>query len=212
MSIRYVGQVASYYNAAGPQVNNITPAVNVDVGTFLVLSGRGGGGYTVTSVSDTGSNTWTLLTTSGASGNTATIWYCYVTTALTTSSTITVTYTTSNIGYSVAIYAFTGINRPVTTSAVAQGTAVTTLSAGNITPSQYGSLLFTTLTHSGPATSINVPTGFTSLANATRVEAGYIVAGSMSSVATSWSWTTSANASVIGATFTPDGGDFLALF
>lgn len=215
MSISYVGKVAEYFvGASAPAANTFSPTTAIPVGQFLVLVARGGGGYVVTSVTDSSSNTWTQLANNGGTGNTCTVYYCYVTTALTTSSTITANYTAGNINYNVMVLAFSGICRPTTTSATATGTSVLTLNTGNITPSQYGSLLLSAFTHNGSPTSINAPSGFTTVtpsANA-RMVVGYTVAASMAAVGTTWSWTTSANVAEVSGTFTPDGGDFLALF
>ena len=190
----------------------MSPSVAVATGQFIILAGRGGGGFVVSSVTDTSGNVWTSLGNSGTTGNTATLFYCNVTTALTTSSTITVTYNAANTGYAIGAWSFDGIRLPLTSVASAQGTAVTTLNGGSITPRQYGGLNFTVLTHNGSATAISSPSGFTDVGSATRVTGAYAKASSMSSTATRWSWTTAANSSAISATFTPDGGDFLALF
>lgn len=214
MSIRYVGKVGETYNSLSSNISTITATVPVPVGQFLILVGRSGGGFFLTSISDSSGNTWTKLNNTSPVLNVCSVWYCTVTNPLTTSSTITSTFSGAFTNGTTAVWAFDGITRPTTTNAIANNTASTSLSVASVSPSQYGSLIFAGASSNVPNT-FSVSSGWTLLpitVSAIHLCAAYAIPDSMASLSATWTYGSSANMAAVSGTFTPDGGDFLALF
>lgn len=74
----------------------ITPAHNTTKGNTLIGVFKTGTGQSVTSVTDSQSNTWTIDIKSAGSGPNTAIIRCYLAKALTTSDTITVNFGSNN--------------------------------------------------------------------------------------------------------------------
>lgn len=214
MAVSFVGTVGEFSDNVTGTSKTVSISKAVGVGDFLLLAARAGSGFRVSSVTDSSSNTWTLLNRTAASLNTTSVYYCNVSNALTTSSTVTVNFegtTASTIG----IWSFDGISKPTITSALANAANVTTLNSGTLTVPQYGSLIFSAFSLNNLSTlPTAAPTGYTLLSisgSNQRTIAAYAIAPSMASFGSTWSWVTTSNASIVSATITPDGGDFLQL-
>lgn len=214
MAIRYVDRIGQQLDSVAGGTTTVTTTVAAQVGDFLVLASRCGQAGVVSSISDSAGNSWTKLNNSQALQTTMSVWYCTVTSALATSSTITVSYSVATSGNrNVAVWLFGGINKPSTTNATAQvGATGTTLTVGNVTPQQYGSLLFAAV-GSNQSTTHTASSGWTALPISTSnvfMGAAYAIS-SMSSLGTTWTIGATGAMGAVSATLTPDGGDFLAL-
>ena len=216
MSVRFVGRVGQQFDSAAASTSTVTTTTAIPVGQFLILATRSGLNHRILSITDSSNNTWVQLGNSALVQTVASVWYSTVTTAIAASSTITVTFTGSSGSRSAAVWAFDGITRPTTTSANARsGSATTSLTVGNVTPSQYASLMF-----SAGATNANntfsVSAGWTVLPVTTAsvvLNGAYAIRDSMDALGTTWTFGSSAATSgAVSGTFTPDGGDMLAIF
>jgi hypothetical protein len=216
MSIRFVGRIGAQLDATAGGTTTVTTTTAVPVGEFIVLATRAGGGIVASSITDSGSNVWTKLANSDALQSTVSIWYCTITNSLASSSTITVTYSAATSGNrNVAVWAFDGVTRPTTTHTTARAAnPATTVSPANITPEQYGSLLFTAVGTS-QTSAHTVSSGWTALTIGTSpafMGAAYTIRNSMDSLATTWTLATAGAMGAVSATITPDSGDFFSIF
>lgn len=214
MPIQYIGKIGEQYNSVAGSTLVITTSVTANVGNLLVLATRCGQSLVVSTVTDSSGNTWSKLNNSEALQSTMSVWYCVVTSSLASSSTITITYTGSTSGNrNAAVWSFGGITRTSTTNETARvGTGGTTLTVPNVTPQQYGSLLFTAV-GSNQNTTHSISSGWTSLPVGTSsvfMGAAYAIS-SMSSLGATWTIGLTGAMGAVSSTFTPDGGDFLQL-
>lgn len=215
MSVRLVQKVGETFNAVSTNISTITVTVSVPVGRFLILGSRSGNGIVLTSISDSSGNTWVKLNNTPAVLNVCSVWYCTVTNALTTSSTITCTFSGATSNNNIAVWAFDGITRPTTTNQIANNTTTTSISVASVSPSQYGSLMFSVGVSNIVPNTFSVSSGWTLLPITTSsifLCAAYAIPNSMASLATTWTFGSSGNNAAVSGTFTPNGGDFLALF
>ena len=212
MGVSYVGQVGEAFDAGvSATTMTVTTSTATEVGTYLVLASRSGLSSPVSAVSDTAGNTWAKVN-NNASNTVCSVWSCFVTTQIPAASTITITYTVSNGNKNAGVWAFRGLNRPVITSATAQGSG-TTGNTRNLTPSRYASLLLSVAGVQNNST-FTQPTGFTKLPLTTssiHVNAAYRIQPGVGSSGTTWTWTVSGTFGIVSSTLTPDGGDFLAV-
>lgn len=213
MSVRYIERIGEAYNVSSASTLAFTCSAAVPVGRLVIFAGRGVAGANITSVSDSSSNTWTLInrTTTQA---TCSVYYSVVTTALTTSSTVTATYSSSQAQYNIAAWSFDGLTRPSITSSTASGSGVTTVNTGNFSNPQYGSLIFSAVTNSNAPT-FTAPSGFTALPLSTStvfLQGAYAIRSSMDAIATTWTASVSGNMGLVTTTLTQDGGDFFSMF
>lgn len=215
MSVRFVGRVGSQYDATAGGTTTITTTSAVPVGGFLVLAARAGGGVTISSIADSSANSWVKLANSDPVLSVCSVWYCTVTTALASSSTITITYSATTSGNrNAAVWAFDGITRPTTTNTTARLGGTTTISPAAITPQQYASLMFTAAS-SNQNTTYTVSAGWTALTigtTSTWMGAAYTIRNSMDALSTTWTIPVSGAMGAVAGTFTPDGGDMLGVF
>lgn len=216
MSVRFVGKVGEQFDSAGgTTTSTITTTAAVPVGQFLVLAMRQGSGHVVSTVTDSASNTWQKLADSDTSNATGSVWYCVASSALAVSSTITATLTGTTGNRNVAVWAFDGITRPTTTNTVADvPIGSTSVTIGNVTPEQYGSLMFTAVAVNQSEV-FTVSAGWTALPVTTAsvyLSGAYAIRNSMDPLGTTWSWVGTRNGGAVAGTFTPDGGDMLAIF
>ena len=121
--IKYLGKVGEVYVATAASVTIAVPVSQaVPAGTTVLLYARGGGGNTqaMTSVSDSKGNTYVrdVFTNQSAASTMVAIFSGFITTALTTSDTITVTYLTTGTNRSIGAFNFSGID-PSSTSRLA---------------------------------------------------------------------------------------------
>jgi hypothetical protein len=215
VSVRLVGRIGQQLDTATGDTTTVTTTTAANVGQFLIVAARGALGVIVSSVTDSGSNTWTKINNSEALTSTMSVWYCVVTNTLASSSTITVTYAnaTSN-NRLAAVWAFNGITRPTTTNATARLPAGnSSITVADVTPEQYGSLLFTAVGCNQPTT-YTPSSGWTSLSITTAqlfMGAAYAISTS-ASLGTTWTIGTTGTLGAVSATITPDGGDFFNIF
>lgn len=216
MSVRFVGRVGQFFGSGASLTMVITTTTAIPVGQFLVLASRTGNGRNIVSITDTSGNTWNKLENSNLSGTVASVWYCTVTTAMATSSTITVTFSSSlTAARGGAVWAFDGVTRPTTTNATASTAGATSLTVGNVTPTQYSSLFFSAAA-TGTSQTFAVSAGWTVLPVTAsvdvRLSGAYAIGSSMDALGTTWTFGTSNAAGAVSGTFTDDGGDMLAIF
>jgi len=216
MSIKFSQKISEQLDVTASGTSTMTTTSEAPVGQFLILAARSGIAFVVSSVSDSASNTWVKLANSDPLQTTMSVWYCVVTTALASSSTISITLDGATSGNrNMAVWAFDGITRPATTNTTARAAnPSTTVSPANITPQQYGSLMFTAV-GGNLNVSYTVSAGWTSLPIGTSsvfMGAAYTIRNSMDPLATTWTSGSGAALGAVAGTFTPDGGDMLAIF
>ena len=211
MSARLIGKIGEAQ--ANSSSVTFTSTRSVSVGTLVVVAMRGNFTNVVVSVTDTAGNTWTKLANT-TTPNTCNVWYSVLTTAFTTSTTVTANFSSSGNFTILAGWAFQGFTRPMAASAIASSTSVSTLSPSSLSVPQYGSLVFSAMSVN-QLPSITVPSGFTVLPVSTSgvtLQCAYLIRNEMTAVSTTWSWSITGNAGVVSGTFTPDGGDGFAVF
>jgi hypothetical protein len=215
VSVRLVGRIGQQLDTATGGTTTVTTTTAANVGQFLVVAARNGLGVIVSSVTDSASNTWTKINNSEALTATMSVWYCVVTNTLAASSTITVTFNSAASNNRLAaVWAFDGITRPTTTNATARLPAgSSSITVADVTPEQYGSLLFTAV-GCNQNTTYTPSSGWTSLPVTTSqvfMGAAYAIS-TVASLGTTWTIGTTGTLGAVSATITPDGGDFFNIF
>lgn len=142
----WVQTVATHGSTSAGSSDTIAVGAAVPVDDHLIIAGAAGGAKLISSVSDTKGNTYQVdASGTNGTGNGLTIVSAHITTALTTSDTITITWSGSNATRSVAIEQYTGLD---TTSwldkvgAAAGATSTAPLSGTTATTAQANELLF----------------------------------------------------------------------
>jgi hypothetical protein len=213
VSVRYVGKIGEAQVTGTASSVTFTANQQLPVGTLVVLAMRGNFTNVVSSVSDSAGNTWSKLANT-TTANTCNVWYSVLTTAITTSTTVTANFSASGGLQIMAGWAFHGFTRPSTSNAIATGSSVTTLSPASLSVPQYGSLVFSAMSVNQLPT-FTEPAGFTALpvtSSSVSLRGAYLIRNGMNAVSTTWSWSISGNAGVVSGSFTPDGGDLFAVF
>ena len=163
--IKLVGKVGEVFVASAASVTIAVPVSQaVPAGTTVLLYARGGGGNTqaMTSASDSKGNTYVrdVFTNQSATSTMVAIFSGFITTALTTSDTITVTYLTTGTNRSIGAFNFSGID-PSSTSRLADSgnvfssTNATISSSLTTTFANRGDLVFSTVGTGSSNTSTN---------------------------------------------------------
>lgn len=124
-----------------------TCAIAVPVGSVVFVSMRGTSGCHITSITDTGGNTYTLAGQT-TTGNTASLFYTVVTTAMTTSTVLTINTSNSNTNASATALAFDNVDptNPIGSVTTATGSAVITSSVTSAAANRHGSMLLSLAT------------------------------------------------------------------
>lgn len=215
MSVLFVEKIGEYANGTGSTTQTITTSAAAKVGDLVIVAARVGQGFAVSDVSDSAGNTWVILANSEAVQTSCNVWYSVLTSDLASSSTITITATGSYSNQNSAAWSFRGITRPSTTSATNRTTTAVANTVANVTPSQYGSLLFSAVATAQAQTGTpTVSTGWTTLSVTTasvRLCGAYAIS-TMDSLGATWTPATSSISGAVSGTFTPNGGDLFAIF
>jgi hypothetical protein len=121
-----------------------TSALAVGVGNAIIVAHRGQQGIYVTAVSDSAGNTYTLVGQT-TSGNTASVYCAIVTTAITTSTTFTLTLSGTNVSSAFGVVAFANVDpiNPIGSTVTGSATSVLDLTITSAVPNRYGSMLLT---------------------------------------------------------------------
>lgn len=158
----YVQRVIS----AGPAANtahNLTPSANTTQDNRLILAIKTSGGVAVTSVTDSASNTWTLdRQSANTSGGRCCIASAHLSTALTTSSTVTVNVA-SSASLAVAAYEYSGVDSGSApdTGAAASGSGTSAASGTTGTTAQANELAISVVASGSSLAGLTGPSGYT---------------------------------------------------
>lgn len=203
MTSNFVQTIGSNFNAA-TTILTITPSANTMVGNTIIVAATAASAHNLSSVSDTGGNTYSIDSNSAAVARTGAIAHAYITTALTPSDTITVTMSGSG-GTSIAAYEFQFL---LATSFdkqnVTQGTTIATLAAGTTGAlSQTNELAFTMV---GVATSqaFVPPNGYNEVLPSGvggTLDCAWLLVNSTAAQNPTWSWGGAVNATAAIATY-----------
>lgn len=183
--------------AASGNATTATVTSNTTSGNVLLAFCRGGSGSYATSVSDTQGNTWVEVGHTSTS-NTITIYRCVLSTALTTSDTITPVSSGGTL--TVAVYEYTGVDTttPIHASTVSSGTSATTCTTSTITVTDQDVLLVSGLTANNDISTPTKPTNYTLRSGLYYAGAGSAVSadyapGATGTPSATWSWSASAS-------------------
>lgn len=131
----------------GSTSQTTTAVAAASVGDCLIVGFRAGAGHHVTAVTDSAGNTYTLLDRTTTS-NTCSVFYSILTVAITTSTTLTITWSnspTSAVAYGVAFSNVDSIT-PIGSKTSASTTSSTTFSVTGSAPLRHGSMLVAVVT------------------------------------------------------------------
>lgn len=119
-----------------------TAVASVTVGDCLFVAVRSQGGRYVTSISDSVGNTYNLIGQT-TSGNTAALFYSVVTTAITTSTTVTVNLSTTNASTAIFGASFRNVDpiNPIGSTVSGSFTSQLSITITRATANRYGSML-----------------------------------------------------------------------
>lgn len=119
-----------------------TAVAAVAVGDCLFIAMRGQGNIYATSVSDSVGNTYSLVGQT-TSGNTASLFYSVIKTAVTTSTTITVSLSATNISSAIFGASFRNVDsiNPIGSTVTGSFTSQTSITITSATANRYGSML-----------------------------------------------------------------------
>jgi len=109
VAISYVKQVHQSTPTSATTFN-LAVTNSPSAGNLIILHGRGGGGSIITGVTDTKGNSWNIDVAGTGSNATINIASCLLTSTLTTSDTISVTYNAAAGSRTMAVYEFSGID------------------------------------------------------------------------------------------------------
>lgn len=208
----FVQQVAT--GGVGTSLNTVTftTSAAAAAGHTLLMAVRVGFGLVVSSVTDSAGNTWHVDQTSPATGATVSLCRAYLATALAAGSSITVTFTGTGAGNSIAWQVLEYANLPstVTIDATASqsASATTTMTVGPTgTLSQTNEFAVTAVasaTISSPAPT-QTAAGWTTRASNVNADGAVALADRVTSQTTalsaSWSWTGLSNAGAVVVTY-----------
>jgi hypothetical protein len=121
-----------------------TSTLAVAVGNAVFVAHRGQAGIYTTAVTDSVGNTYTLVGRTTA-GNTASVYCAIVKTAITTSTTFTLTLSGTNVSSSIGVVAFANVDpiNPIGSTVTGSATSVLDLTITSAVPLRYGSMLLT---------------------------------------------------------------------
>lgn len=141
MAIAFVSARGAGNNATTATTIAVTPTGTISVGNCLIVA-TGQTSDTLTGVADTQGNTYQVNVTNGANNRSTGIAHSIITTQLTTSDTITATFSTTTTDRSITLAEFSGVltTSPFDQGTTAAGTGVTP-DSGNISTTTAGQLL-----------------------------------------------------------------------
>lgn len=168
------------------------PTANTTQGNTLFIVSRSLSSTNTTSVVDSQSNVWTVDVKTTAGTTNIAICHAYLTTALTTADTITVTATGS---VNIQVYEFSGIipSTAIDKSGSASSVAATSLATSNTGVQTNPNVLALTCVGTSGANTFTVPAGYTEVLppTTTGMDMGYVFVNSTIGRAPNWTWITS---------------------
>ncbi len=211
----YLGEIGTAYSATAATTLTITTTAAVPAGAALFVTVRAGSSVFASSVTDSASNTYSLVGKS-TGVNTATMFAVIVPAALASGATVTITMSGSVTAIQANAFAFTNLTL--------NGTAVVTSPAfgktatsGSVTPAQYSGAVIAVVTMNLPAVvpTLTTANGLTAVTfSGTQLQAiAYRITNDRT--ARSVVWTESSanhNWGTVIATRDAVNADFLALF
>lgn len=119
-----------------------TAVASVAVGDCLFIAMRGQASRYATSISDSVGNTYTLIGQT-TSGNTASLFYSVITTAITTSTTITANLSNTNVSSAIFGASFRNVDpiNPIGSTVSGSFTSQLSITITSATANRYGSML-----------------------------------------------------------------------
>ena len=142
------GSIGSANNKTSGTTLTITPTTTIKTGALIIICtasdntivfGGSDGSSEIVSIRDDANNVWQFadgfvnIQTGAGAGATAEIWYCYITSQLTTSNTITITWITSRTAKAATAWYFTKPHGNTITVASHAGLENDNADAGSIT-------------------------------------------------------------------------------
>jgi hypothetical protein len=210
----YLGEIGTNYVVTSASTQTITTTAEVPAGATLFVTSRAGFSIFVSSVTDSNSNTYRLVSKS-TGVNTASMFATRLPVALASGSSITVTYSGTTGVIQSNAFAFTDLTLDGTVSATtpANGTSATT---GSVTPAQYSGVVISLITFNGTAGAPTLATanGLTAATFTGTQQQGmaYRITNDRTSRSVVWSQATSRNWGSVIVALDAVNSDFLALF
>lgn len=204
-----IGLIDHKFNQTGSTTTNNLPAFKGTGASLLTveINWRCDSGQTVSSVTDSSSNTWTALTQAGPSGAVCSRFYYKEAPAVSASQTVTVTFSAAAFSAG-AVQSWGGTDTPTSFDVATQNTAAsgTTISTGAIVPT--GSDLVITMV-APPLSSTGIP--FPTTSGCYLIDGGNLAGfsilfsvaycGASSSINPSWQWFTAGTSAATVAAF-----------
>lgn len=159
---------STYNTGTTATTRTVSLPVAVPVGDTLVLCANGESSSTLSSVTDSRGNTWTV---DGTVNNSLTLHvgfaHCHVTTALQVGDTVTVTESSARNTFNIAIHQFTDLDTTATVDKAASGTgtSVSPATAATASTTQELELLYAcfSINDQNAAETVTAGSGFTLL-------------------------------------------------
>ncbi len=142
-AVSLIGKVGEVRTSSAVTSFTLTASLAVPVGSLLLVASRGQASTYITSITDSVGNTYSLATQT-TSGNTASLYYAIVKTAITTSTVITFNLNATNSSNAqVIVVGFANVDtiNPIGTTSSGSASAVVDLSLTSPVPTRLGSML-----------------------------------------------------------------------
>ncbi len=133
MAISFVATRATTGTAATTSTVTVATSTAIAVGNVLIIAVKISGGNTVSSISDTRTNTWLVGAYNQTAGPDIDIWYQYVTTPYLAGDLITITTGGTNQINNVVLLEFSGLSRDFGSVLDAQNSPGTTAAPASAT-------------------------------------------------------------------------------
>jgi hypothetical protein len=206
MTIAYVQEAASYTGSTNTaSAITLTVGATTTAGNRLILAFRGFG-VTISSITDSRGNTWAVDGTGGTSSETVTLASAYLTTALSTSDTISYTPSATSISDAV-VGEYSGIAQTSyidTSNAASSGSGSVTSETVSITPTVATDAVISAIGAGSAATftAVSPTTARASVSgSANSLALGDDISAGTSPVSVHWTFTPSAKVSLVAVAY-----------
>lgn len=216
MAISYVATRATTGTYATATTVTVSPGTSVTVGNFLVLSIKTSSGYTVSTVTDSESNTWAFVGSNTSSAASVFVYYALVTNSYKSGDLITITLNSgTNSLAQIVLSEVSGLN--LTSNATyglntftSSGTSSGARNLSATTTSNDFVLSIIGTTGSAGQTFTNTGTGFTNIpatgpSGTIQLGVAYQVQTATGNGTNTWNYTSSATYRMLMVAFTPVG-------
>lgn len=217
MTVSLVQRFASFTNSSGTLSQTVAVSAATAAGNTAVLVVKAASGKSVTGVTDTQGNTWTVDVVGGSVGVTANVCSALMAVALTTSDTITITFSATGMGATLgAAYEYSGI---ATSGRVDQTASAFSSSNGTLaavgptgTTTQASELAVTAVSANKAESGVTVSAGWTiedsgqSAASSACLQVADQIVSSVQAFSATWTLPTSGGWAVAIATYKAAGG------